>query len=218
MWPAEHRLQQLMRYRASSTKEFYGGDSLVEALELMRPELSYAELLKQKPKHLPPKPTWARLAAGAAVGIRHILCGLRTDEQVTDAVKHAALLTQRLEQRTGRVPTDVRDAIVQVKRLARGLLMMHALAVGDRAPEKLTLDDGGVAIALRRHWAACIDLAYAQSLVQRATAKVLASSAHGAIKGMFSKAVAAWADAPSRDDEPPAKRSKKDDDDYDDWL
>ena len=88
-----------------------------------------------------------------------------------------------------------------------------------RAPEKLTLDDGGVAIALRRRWATCSDYAYARSLVQRATAKVLASSStHGAIKGMFSKAVAAWAEAPSRDDEPPAKRSKKDDDEDDDWL
>ena len=53
--------------------------------------------------------------------------------------------------------------------------------------------------------------------MQRATAKVLASSAHGAIKGMFSKGVAAWAEAPSRDDEPPAKRSKMVDDE-DDWL
>jgi hypothetical protein len=217
MWPAERRLQQLMRYRASSTKEFYGGASLVEALELLRPELTYGELLRQKPRHLPAKPTWARLAAGAATGIHRILCGLRTDEQVAEAAEHAALLAQRLEQRTGRVPTEVRDAIMQVERLARGISMTHALAVGDRPPEKLTLDDGGTAIALRRRWAACGDLAYAQSLVQRATAKVLASSAHGAIKGMFSKAVAAWADAPSRDDEPPAKRVKVDEED-DGWL
>ena len=58
MWPAQQKAQALATYRADAAAD----EAVDEALRLLRPELSFAELKRQKARHVPRPLTWTKLA------------------------------------------------------------------------------------------------------------------------------------------------------------
>ena len=197
MWPAQQMAQALATYRASTDAAADG--AVDEALRLLRPELSFAELKKQKARHAPRPLTWTKLAefVGRTVGAEL----LRVDNVngVRHAAAHASRLRKRLAQRdashSGRVTTQTRGIVTLVSDVASALDQLASLDA--ESAGALTLDDGGRVVALYAKLVKLRDqfggsLAYARRLLERAVRIVLASGAHGGVKSLYERTLAHW--------------------------
>ena len=194
MWPALTR--SLALYRGTS-------DERIDEILSLLAENDHDALLRRRAAHLEGKLTWARLAALAIEALAPPLL-LASD----DAIERAHLLGVRLNDRDdhkrARVPTELRDAIVQVVQLARSLAAARALRDGRAGQEE---DNVHALLALHQRWwqvrrahppdeeedAQSVVLALAQAA---AGAVLTSTSAHASLKSLAARAVARWEPPP----------------------
>ena len=197
MWLASERAHQLThepvpRYRSAQQ---WGEEAQDEALELLSPSYTYKELLRAKTTHVSGARTWARLADGAVKGIADALLGVGTPRELEAVTERAAGLALRLRQRdalkSARVTKETRTAITQLASAAAALTELVKVIEGSIRPG---LDEGGRAIALRQKWHQLggTSMGWVRDLVERAVGTVLASEAHGGVKGLYRRALERW--------------------------
>ena len=197
MWPAQQMAHALATYRASTDATV--DEAVDEALRLLRPELSFAELKKQKAHYAPRPLTWAKLAqfVGRVVGQEL----LRVDDvnKLRHAAAHASRLRKRLAQRdashSGRVTTQTRGLVTLVSDV--GSMLNQLASLDAESAGTLSLDDAGRVVALYGKLVKLRDqfggsLTYARRLLERAVRLVLASGAHGGVKSLYERALAHW--------------------------
>jgi hypothetical protein len=200
LWPAQMRADAIYRAMSGTKRkdrepETFSTEQIKESLELLR-DNDHASLLRKRAHTIKTGSlTWARLAEATASGVTRKLLNCSSDDQLRDASDEAHELNLRLQERTAvkgaRVTMEVRSVITAVAALGQALKQMLDVK-GGMEP---SMDDGGRAIALRRRW---IQLggganSYVVGLVQAAAGRVLSKGYHPAVKGLYSKAVAAWA-------------------------
>jgi hypothetical protein len=196
MWPAEVMAQALATpYRAST----YSDAAVDEALRLLRPDLSFAELKKQRAQHVRGPLTWAKLAEGVGRAVGEELLHVDEVDEIRHAAAHAARLRRRLAQRDAshgaRVTLQTRELVIRVSEAAATLHQLASLTA--ESADALTLDDGGRTIALHGKLVKLRDefggsLSYPRRVLERAVSTVRASAAHGGVKSLYEKALERW--------------------------
>ena len=202
MWLTLARATALT-YRSGASSSAERLDEILELLSIQ----DHAVLARRHADHVQGKLTWAKLASLAAEMLApDVLRGRQLDA--------ALLLGTRLEERDAvkgaRVTSELREAILKVVSLAKGLRTAAKLRDGAEPTEARVYALLGLHTrwwALRRSHFPPVDVAPVLALVQSAAGAVLQSgAAHASLKGVATKALTTW--TPDEAKEPPTKRSK----------
>ena len=128
---------------------------------------------------------------------RPITPPLLRGHQMDEALLLGVRLQQRDAEKSARVTSDLREAIVKLTNLATSLQAANELAEGKEPTEKRVY----ALLSLYQRWWLIgrdhrSDPAPTLALVQRACGAVLQSAAHGSLKGVATKALTKWSAPP----------------------